>query len=1099
MKGLIMNKTIFLLFLLVTPLAFSAEDDKDMKHKSILNEETFSGIKLRNIGPALMSGRISDIAIHPENKNTWYVGVGSGGVWKTINAGTTWTPLFDKQKVYSIGSVTIDQKNPNILWVGTGENVAGRHLSFGDGIYRSDDAGATWKNMGLKNSEHISTVIIHPNDSNTLWVSAQGPMWSKGGDRGLFKTTDAGKTWKKQLGDDEWTGVTDIVIDPRNPDRLYAATWQHHRTVAALMDGGPKTAIYKTEDGGEKWTKLKSGLPKTSMGKIGLALSPQQPDVLYAAIELNRRKGAVYKSLNRGASWEKRSDTVAGATGPHYYQELYASPHQFDRIYLANNRMKISENGGKTFRTMNEEYKHPDNHSLNFRKDDPNYLMVGTDGGIYESFDLAKTWRFVANLPVTQFYKLAVDDAKPFYHIYGGTQDNNTQGGPSRTDNVHGIRNSDWYVVLFADGHQPATEPGNPNIVYAEWQQGNLVRTDKTTGEFVHIQPQPEENEDRERYNWDAPILVSPHKSSRLYFASQRLWKSENRGDSWQAISGDLTKNQDRLTLPIMGSTQGWDEPWDVLAMSNYNTITSIAESPVKEGLIYVGTDDGSIQVTDNGGENWQKIDVSSLPGVPKMAFVNDIKADMFDENTVYVALDNHKYGDFKPYLYKSTNKGKSWKSMAKDLGDKNLVWRLVQDHVNKDLLFIGTEFGLYFSINGGSNWVKLKGDVPTISFRDIAIQKDENDLVAASFGRGFFILDDYSLLRNISKESLEKPATLFPVKQAWWYMPRTTLGSATKASQGHSFFTSKNPPFGSVFNYYLKDELITLEKKRQNQEKIDKKANKPLKFPGWDAVEAERLQTKPEIWLTVKNSSGETVRRIKGTTKKGFNQAVWDLRFPAPDAITAKQPVRPEDAPKGMMVAPGEYSVSISQHKDGKITQLDPPQTFVVKPLRNGVLKGAKHSEVVAFWQQSSGLVKQVSAATEALKNALKKSQKLKIALSRSYTEPGKLDEDLMQIISALQLLDVELNGPGSHKQVGEKHHMTISNRLGSAYLGTNFSTYGPTPTHKRSLEIAEKQFAQFKSKLDEILNTRLPQLEKALDKVDAPWVEGSKLSETL
>jgi hypothetical protein len=494
-----------------------------------------------------MSGRIADIAIHPQNRNIWYVAVGSGGVWKTMNAGTTWTPIFDNQTSYSIGCVTIDENNPNIVWVGTGENIGGRHVGYGDGVYLSKDAGKSWENMGLKKSEHISKIVIHPENSNIVWVAVQGPLWSKGGERGLYKTVDGGKTWRKTLGDDEWVGVTDIVIDPRNPDRLYAATWQRHRNVAAYMGGGPGTGIFKSENGGELWDTLKNGLPTSNMGKIGLAISPQKPDVIYAAIELDRRTGGVYKSTDRGASWTKQSDAVSGATGPHYYQELYACPHNFDKLYLVDVRMQVSEDGGKTFNRMKEEFKHSDNHSLTFLKDDPNYLLVGTDGGIYETFDGTENWRYIPNLPITQFYKLAVDDAEPFYNIYGGTQDNNTQGGPSRTDDVRGIANSDWEVVLFADGHQPATEPGNPDIVYAEWQQGNLVRVDRTTGEFVYIQPQPEEGEVYERFNWDAPILVSPHKPTRIYFASQRVWKSENRGDSWTAISGDLTKNENRI------------------------------------------------------------------------------------------------------------------------------------------------------------------------------------------------------------------------------------------------------------------------------------------------------------------------------------------------------------------------------------------------------------------------------------------------------------------------------------------------------------------------------------------------------------------------
>jgi len=458
---------------------------------TFLVDSIFNGLKLRSIGPGFMSGRIADIAIHPENENIWYVAVGSGGVWKTVNSGVTWTPIFDKQSSFSIGCVTIDPSNPHIVWVGTGENVGGRHVAYGDGIYRSDDDGKSWKNMGLKASEHISKIIVHPDNSDKIMVAAQGPLWSKGGERGFYKSNDGGKSWNRTLGDNEWVGVTDIVMDPRNPSRLYAATWQRHRTVAAYMGGGPGTGIYRSMDAGDTWQKVTKGLPTSNMGKIGLTISPQSPDILYAAIELDRRTGGVYKSTDRGFSWEKQSDAVSGATGPHYYQELYASPHQFDRLYLMDNQLRISNDGGKSFSNVNTEHKHVDNHAIAFRTDDPDYLLVGTDGGVYESFDLGNHWRFMENLPVTQFYKVAVDDAEPFYNIYGGTQDNSTQGGPSRTDNVHGIQNSDWKIVLNWDGHQPATEPGNPDIIYAERQQGNLSRVDLITGEVIDIQPQP--------------------------------------------------------------------------------------------------------------------------------------------------------------------------------------------------------------------------------------------------------------------------------------------------------------------------------------------------------------------------------------------------------------------------------------------------------------------------------------------------------------------------------------------------------------------------------------------------------------------------------
>ncbi len=762
--------------------------NKNSDIQAVSKDTVFNGLKLRSIGPAFMSGRIAAIAIHPENENTWYVGVASGGVWKTVNSGTTWTPIFDDQPTFAIGAVTIDPNNHNTIWVGTGEDVGGRHIAYGDGVYKSMDGGSTWENMGLKDSQHISKIIVHPDDSNTVWVASQGPLWNKGGDRGLYKTTDGGKTWNKTLGNNEWTGVTEIVLNPENPDMLIAATWDRHRTVAAYMGGGPGSGLHKSMDGGETWTELTNGLPKENMGKIGLAMSHFNPNTLYAAIELERRTGGVWRSDDGGNSWQKQSNTVTGATGPHYYQELYSSPHHEERLYLMDSNLQISEDGGKTFYRMNEKNKHGDNHAIAFRQNDPDYLLVGSDGGLYESFDLTKTWKYIENLPITQFYKLAVDDAKPFYNIYGGTQDNSSEGGPSRTDNVHGIQNSDWKVILNWDGHQTATEPGNPDIVYAERQEGTLSRVDMKTGEVIDIQPQPGANETYERFNWDAPILVSPHTPTTIYFASQRVWKSENRGDDWTAISGDLTKNQNRIELPIMGKKQSYNEAWDVYAMSNYNTITSLAESPKQQGLLYAGTDDGIIQVTEDGGKNWNKTAVGSLPGVPATAFVNDIRADLFDANTVYVALDNHKYGDFAPYLLKSTNKGKTWSSISSNIPQGTMVWRLVQDHVKKDLLFAATEFGIYFTINGGGQWTKLEGGVPTISFRDITIQRRENDLVGASFGRGFYILDDITPLREMTNSTLQQDAKLFSTRDAWWYVERPHLGfESGKGSQGDS------------------------------------------------------------------------------------------------------------------------------------------------------------------------------------------------------------------------------------------------------------------------------------------------------------------------
>ena len=576
---------------------------KQKNQKTEAKKVSLDAFKFRNVGPAFLSGRIADIVTHPENSNVWYVAVGSGGVWKTENAGTTWSPIFDDQSTYSTGCITLDPSNPSTVWVGSGENVGGRHVAYGDGIYKSTDDGKTWKNMGLKNSEHISEIIVHPDNSDVVWVAVKGPLWSKGGERGLYKTTDGGANWKQVLGNNEWTWVTDIIVDPRNPQIIYAATWDRHRTVATLIGGGPGSGIHRSDDGGNTWRKLTNGLPSSNMGKIGITIYPQQPDVVYAAIELDRTKGGVYRSANRGESWTKMSNTVSGGTGPHYYQELYASPHEFDRLYLMNVRVLTSGDGGKTFSQLPERNKHSDNNAIVFKKEDPNYIMLGTDAGIYESFDYAKTWRYIKNLPLTQFYKVAVNNAEPFYHMFGGTQDNGSAGGPSATDEREGIANKHWYKTLFADGHQSATDPVYNDIIYAETQQGGLHRVDLTTGEQVSVQPQARAGEPHERFNWDAPILVSPHNPARLYFASYRVWKSESRGDDWEPISGDLTRNEERITLPIMGRQQSWDNAWDVGAMSNYNTITSLSESPIQEGLLYAGTDDGFIQVSENGGD----------------------------------------------------------------------------------------------------------------------------------------------------------------------------------------------------------------------------------------------------------------------------------------------------------------------------------------------------------------------------------------------------------------------------------------------------------------------------------------------------------------
>jgi len=1092
-----MNLTPRTLFALLLTLLFQFTVQASLHATETSDEEEqgpYDGLKWRNIGPAFMSGRIADIDWDPTDNSVWYVGVGSGGVWKTINAGVTWTPIFDKQTAYSIGNVTVDPSNPHRIWVGTGEDVGGRHVGFGDGIYRSDDAGKTWVKKGLEESQHISTILVHPDDSNTVWVAVQGPLWTKGGQRGFFMTTDGGETWEKTLGGGEWTGVSDIKVDPRNPDVLYAATWQHHRTVAAYMGGGPESGIHKSTDGGRTWTELKTGLPEGNKGKIGLAISAQNPDVLYAAIELNRREGGVWRSDNRGGSWVKGADAVGGGTGPHYYQEIFASPHQFDRLYLVGPTVQKSEDGGKTFSPMEHPNQHGDMHAIVFHPTDPDYIMMGTDGGVYESFDLGATWRYMENLPVTQYYKLALDDAEPFYNIYGGTQDNNTQGGPSRTDNVHGIRTADWQVVLGGDGHQPATEPGNPDILYAQWQRGNLTRVDLKTGESVYIKPQPAAGDPPERYNWDSPILVSPHNPTTLFFGSQRVWRSEDRGDSWTAISPDLTRNEDRMLMPLMDQTWSWDAPWDMYAMSDYNTITSLAESPIVEGLLYVGTDDGLIQISQDGGKRWRQIEVGSLPGVPKTAFVNDIRADLHDADTVYVALDNHKYGDFKPYLMVSRNRGKSWKSITEGIPERHLVWRVVQDHEKPELLFAGTEFGVFLTLNGGKSWAKFSAGMPTISIRDLQIQRRENDLVAASFGRGFFVLDDYSALRELADDTLEQEAVLFPTRDADWYFERGLLGATRRGSQGDQLYVADNPPFGAVLTYHLAKGFPTAEKQRQEAEKIAIKENKEISFPGWEAVEAERRETPPALMLVIKDSAGAVIRRLDAPTKKGFHRVAWDLRHPYSGAIETP-PNWQGLPPSGLMAIPGEYSAELVLTKDGASRVLTDPVSFTVKRLYQPSLEGAPLKDVNAFWQELAQVSGQISAASYALEDAAEDIETLVKMLNASPSAPGTMEVTLHSLRQEIYALEEALSGNESRGSIGAYDEHRVTSWLWHAYGGVSESTYGPTPAHRQSLDNAKAEFEPIRVRLNAILGEELPALRESLIELGAPWGRGQRI----
>jgi photosystem II stability/assembly factor-like uncharacterized protein len=1057
------------------------------------DDKVFTGLELRSIGPAFTSGRIIDLAVDPRDPHTWFVAVASGGIWKTTNAGTTFTPIFDDQSSFSIGCVTIDPHNSLTVWVGSGENNSQRSVSMGDGVYRSLDGGKTWKNAGLAKSEHIGKIVVDPRDSSIVYVAAQGPLWAPGGDRGLYKTIDGGKTWKAILTISENTGVTDIVFDPSNPDTLYAAAYQRRRHVFTLIDGGPESAIYKSTDAGATWTKLdsKSGLPKEQMGRIGLAVARNNPKIVYATIESTRKAGGFFRSKDAGTNWEKVNDYYA--PGAQYYAEIFVDPNDDDRIYSADVWVKVSDDGGKTWRKLDEKNKHPDNHIVWIDPSNSDHLLIGCDGGLYESFDRATSWNFKSNLPVTQFYRVSADDALPFYNVYGGTQDNFSVGGPARTPSAQGITNSDWYVTQGGDGFRSVPDPKDSNIIYAESQNGGLVRFDKRTGEALDIQPQPAGTMDPLRFNWDSPIIVSPHNSNRVYFAAQYLFRSDDRGNTWKPVSGDLTRHLNRNELPVMGRVWGIDAVAKNASTSWYGNIVSLAESPVQEGLIYVGTDDGLVQVTEDGGVNWRKIE--KVGGVPDRTYVSHLAASSHDANTVYAAFDNHKTGDFKPYVHKSTDRGKTWTAIGGDLPQRGTAYVIVEDHVDPKLLFAGTEYGLYFSQNGGGSWIQLKGGLPTIAVRDLWVQKRRDDLVVATFGRGFYVLDDYRALRTMSSSVANSDATLFSTRDADLYFERTPLGLPGKSFQGDSYFSAPNPPFGAVFTYYLKDELESRKKQRWDTESKDG-GNEPAKastYPTLEQLRAEDRELEPAVVMIVSDEAGNVIRRVTGSPKAGFHRVAWDLRYPPPSPIELKEPEIDvfSPPPPGPLAAPGKYNVRLTKRIDGVETAVGDPQTFTVVPLYLSIMQEGDRAAVLDFQKKAALLQRAVMGAAKVTSESLTRIQYIRQALDQIAGPDPKLIAQVNAIDTTLHDLDDQINGDPVLKSHNEPSPPSLLDRVNTS-VNAFTTTGGPTATHREALDIAQKDAAQVLDRLHKLIEVDLASVEKQMNALGAPWTPG-------
>ena len=1084
-----MHKLYSLLALAVaTPL--SAQAPAARGDSARLTSSVASGLKLRSIGPALTSGRVADIAVHPTDKAIWYVAAAAGGVWKTTNAGTSFTPVFDGEGSFSIGAITIDPKNPNIVWVGSGENNAQRVVAYGDGVYKSIDGGKSWTNTGLKESEHIGRIVIDPRNSDVVYVAAQGPLWRKGGDRGVYKTTDGGKTWTKILAVDDWTGANDIQLDPRNPDLLVATTWQRNRRVFAFIAGGPGSGVHRSTDGGKTWTKSQSGFPSEDLGRIGLSMSPADPSVVYAIAEAANAKGGLFRSRDGGASWERMGGFQ---TGGNYYNEVFADPKNVDRVYAVDVMLQVSDDGGRNFRRVGENLKHVDNHSVWIDPDATDHLIVGCDGGVYETFDRGRTWRYSANLPITQYYRVATDESKPFYRVFGGAQDNFSIGGPSRTRTNNGIRNSDWFITSGGDGFGSVVDPVDPNTVYAESQFGVLSRFNLKTGEVVGIQPFDDTNGEALRWNWDSPLFVSPHSHTRIYFAANRVFRSDDRGDSWRPISPDITRQIDRNTLKAM------DRIWSVDAVAKnasttlFGTIVNISESPVKEGVLFAGTDDGRISITEDGGANWRHTD--KFPGIPDTSYVSHVIPSNHDVNTVYATFQNHQSGDFKPYVVKSTDLGRTWTNITGDLPARGSTWSIAEDHVDRNLLFVGTEFGLFFTKDGGKKWVQLKGGLPTIQVRDLTIQRRENDLVVATFGRGFYILDDYTPLRSMTEQTLAQNAVLFPVKTAPLYVESTPLGLPGASFQGHSYYMASNPPFGAVFTYYLKDAIESRRTQRQKAEAAIAKKNADVPFPAWDTLKAEDRQEDPAVVVTVSDANGQVVRRFTAPATAGVSRVAWDLRLQPTDPINGP-PFRVDpDFPFGSppvapFAPPGTYQVSLLKRVDGVFTTLGSPQRFQVVDVDS---VPGRVMATLADQKKIAELGRAVLGTSALINETFTRLGFLKRAIDESPGADTTLARRVRSIEAALRDAQESLNGDPTRARRNEATPPSLQGRLqGAIANGWSNSLSALNASQRGQVDIVRREFDAVLSRVRQIIDVDLKSLEQAAEVAGVPWTSG-------
>lgn len=865
---------------------------------SEFNSDLFKHVKWRQIGPANFGGRIDDIEAVPDNPKIIFIAAASGGIFKTVNNGVTWKPVFDEEGTsLSIGDLAIAPSDSNIIWAGTGEPNNRQSSSWGDGVYKSVDGGETWQYMGLKETHHIGRIVIHPQNPDIVYVAAMGHLWGPNPERGLYRTKDGGKNWENVLFINNDTGVVEVAMES-NGRVIYAGAYQRRRRAWGFVGGGPHSGLYRSMDRGDTWDKLSKGLPQGDTGRIGVDISQSHPHIVYAIVQ--NKDGGVFRSEDRGQSWAKMSSINPR---PSYYSQIRVDPINPNKVWVLGSPLSVSIDEGKEFTIAAVEIRrsaaqqkaaenvHVDHHALWIDPNDPDHLLLGNDGGLYISYDNSKHWDFIDNLPLAQYYAIGVDNRDPYW-IYGGTQDNGTWGIPCRTYSSRlGIRNSDVVNIANGDGFYAAIDPKDYKVVYAETQGGRLLFVDLETKEEKSLQPVPEGSEEEYRFNWNSPLMLSPHDSDILYFGGNRLFKTSDRGHSWEVISPDLTQDQDWKKIPIMGIVRDDNTLSRDDGVSSFGTITTISESPLQAGLIYVGTDDGNVQMTQDGGKTWQNLtEKFRLPGA---RWVSRVLASFHGAGTAYVCFDGHQDDDFKPYIFQTTDFGKTWKSISEGMPDGMAVNVLAEHPRNADLLLAGTEFGLFITIDEGKSWILAGESLPRVPVDDIVIQARENDIVLGTHGRSIIILDDISMLETLNEKVLDSEAHLFPPRDAIQFHDRMEVAT----DQGAREFSGKNPDYGALITYYLKSDPPP-------QEKVSTKGEE-------DEEESKKQEEKPKVKIVILDKEEKVVREMQGPDRKGFHRINWDLHHSlsftpreAGGAVFARQ--------TGPFVLPGEYTVKL-------------------------------------------------------------------------------------------------------------------------------------------------------------------------------------------